>query len=157
MLLLNSLLKQTKCGVNVNIFFSVFESLNTFKCKTINWSGENKTFEIFVIKRNVSLIQNLDGFVCQKSVACNLLGIIYRNTTPNAVAPSLVAQQVTGSKESVKLLHWIGTGISYTGVIKEIRVFLWTFRTFLSCPKKYTQLIWLLTIQMLRSKLLVCL
>lgn len=131
--------------------------LDTVTCKTINWSGENKTLEIFVMKLNVSLIQNLDGFVCQKSVACNLLGIIYRNMSPKAVAPWLVAQQVTGSKESVKLLHWIGTGISYTGFIKEISVFLWIFRTFLSYPKKYTQLIWLLTIQMLRSKLLVSL
>ena len=69
------------------------------------------------------MIQNLDDFVCNRSVVCDWQGIISGSMSPKAVVLSLVFHGVTGSKVSVKLLHRTGTGTSYTDVFEQIKCF----------------------------------
>ena len=82
-----------------------------------------KTLTTFDTKRIASLTQNLDDFVCNKSVACDWQGSISGSMSPKAVVLSLVFHKITGSEESVKLLHRTGTGMSYTDVFKQTKRF----------------------------------
>ena len=67
---------------------------------------------------------NLDDFVYQISVASDWQGIISGSTWPKAVVLSLVDHRITGSKQSVKLLHRTeANNISYTDVLKQIKRF----------------------------------
>ena len=57
-----------------------------------------------------------------RSVACDWQSLVTRDKSPKAVALSLVAHRLTGSKETIKLLHRSGAGISYDDVTKQIKL-----------------------------------
>ena len=119
------------CEISKNIFFTehprTTASMSNFEGNQIfknHYTEENKLSETsFNIKRNVSLIENLDNFVCYTSVACDWQGIISRSTPPKAAELSLVVHRMPGSKDSVKLFHRKGISISCTDVLKQIKHF----------------------------------
>ena len=59
---------------------------------------------------------------CLRSVACDWQSLVTREKSPKAVALSLVAHRLTGSKETIKLLHRSGACISYDDVTKQIKL-----------------------------------
>ena len=58
-----------------------------------------------------------------RSVACDWQSLVTGEKSPKAVALSLVVHRLTGSKETIKLLHRSGAGISYDDVTKQIKSF----------------------------------
>ena len=94
------------CEISKNTFFTehprTSASMSNFEGNQIfknHYMEENKLSETsFNIKRNVSLIQNLDNFVCYTSVACDWQGIISRSTPPKAAELSLVVHRMTAVK-----------------------------------------------------------
>ena len=58
-----------------------------------------------------------------RSVACDWRSLVTGEKCPKAVALSLVVHRMTRSKETIKLLHRSGAGISYDDVTKQIKSF----------------------------------
>ena len=58
-----------------------------------------------------------------RSVACDWQRLVTGEKSPKAVALSLVVHNLTGGKETIKLLHRSGPGVSYDGETKQIKSF----------------------------------
>ena len=54
------------------------------------------------------------------SVACDWQRVVTGEKSTKVVALSLVVHNVTGGKETIKLLHCSGPGVSYDDVTKQI-------------------------------------
>ena len=57
------------------------------------------------------------------SVACDWQSLVTGEKSPKVVALSLVVHRLKGGKETIKLLHSSGAGISYGDVTKQIKSF----------------------------------